>query len=138
MFEVLTPEQQTVVRTDAEERYLSYVFLRQSGKQHSNLRRDLQNGFTTGDNRYPRTRQQTLHLLDKYSKTITATAVQSEGTSFAQNGGKDKKKGKGNSDDYDKKYWKDKQCYNCQEKGHPSTHCPQKDDDKEDDTKSVK
>ena len=137
-FEVLTPEQQTVVRTDAEERYLSYVFLRQSGKQHSNLKRDLQNGFTTGDNRYPRTRQQTLHLLDKYSKTITATAVQSEGTSFAQNGGKDKKKGKGNSDDYDKKYWKDKQCYNCQEKGHPSTHCPHKDDDKEDDTKSVR
>jgi hypothetical protein len=27
---------------------------------------DLQNDFTTGDNRYPKNRQQTLHLLDKY------------------------------------------------------------------------
>jgi hypothetical protein len=49
---------------------------------------DLQNDFTTGDNCYPKNRQQTLHLLDKYSKTVFARAISSEGTSFAQRGGR--------------------------------------------------
>jgi hypothetical protein len=35
--------------------------------------------------------QQTLHLLDKYSKTAVSKANQSEGSSFAQKGGKGKK-----------------------------------------------
>jgi hypothetical protein len=54
-----------MVRDDAEERYVSYAFPRQSGKQHGNLKVDIQNDFTTGDNRYPKNRQLTLHLLDK-------------------------------------------------------------------------
>jgi hypothetical protein len=60
-------EQQLVIDND-EERYVSYAFLRKSGTQHGNLKVDLQNDFTTGDNLYPKNRQQTLHLLDKYSK----------------------------------------------------------------------
>ena len=102
------------VRNDAEERYISYVFLRQSGTQHANLKEDLQNGFTTGDNRYPKTRQETLHLLDKCSKVAAPKAIVSEGASFAQ---------LDNKAPYDKKYWKDKECYNCGEKGHPANHC---------------
>jgi hypothetical protein len=49
---------------------------------------DLQNDFTTGDHRYPNNRQQTLHLLDNYSKTDVAKVTQSEGTSFAQRSGR--------------------------------------------------
>jgi hypothetical protein len=64
-FTYLGPVEQQLLRDDAEERYVSYAFLRQSGTQHSNLKVDLQNDFTTGDNRYPKNRQQTLHLLDK-------------------------------------------------------------------------
>jgi hypothetical protein len=56
--------------------------------QHGNLKVDLQNDFTTGENNYPKNRQQTLHLLDKYSKTVVAKVTHSEGTSFAQKGGK--------------------------------------------------
>jgi hypothetical protein len=52
-----------VVHEDAEERYISYAFLHQSGAQHGNLKVDLRNDFTTGSNRYPKTRQQTLQLL---------------------------------------------------------------------------
>jgi hypothetical protein len=48
----------------------------------------LQNDFMTGDNRYPKNHHQTLHLLDKYSKTVVARATQSEGASFAQRGGR--------------------------------------------------
>jgi hypothetical protein len=62
-FDSLTADQQAAVCIDAEERYISYVFLHQSGPQHGKLKVDLQNDFTTGDNHYPKTRQHTLHLL---------------------------------------------------------------------------
>jgi hypothetical protein len=78
---------------------------------------DLQNDFTTGANRYPKNRQHTLHLLDKYSKTVVAKVTHSEGTSFAQKGGR----GGGNqsisgngkcrdSSTHYKKYWNKKEC----------------------------
>jgi hypothetical protein len=84
----LGPVEQQLVRDDAEERYVSYAFLRQSGMQHGNLKVDLQNYFTTGDNSYPKNRKQTLHRLDKYSKTVVAKVTHSEGTSFSQKSGR--------------------------------------------------
>jgi len=88
-FEDLPEAEQLIIRDQAEERYLSYVFLRQSGKQHNKLKVDLQNDFTTGDDRYPKNRQATLHLLDKYTKSTTvAIATTSEGTAFTQQVGK--------------------------------------------------
>ena len=80
----LTEAEQLVTRDDVNDRYLSYAFLRQSGTQHGNLMVDLQNDFTTRDNLYPNNRQQTLHLLDKYSKTVVQRTTQSEGTAFMQ------------------------------------------------------
>jgi hypothetical protein len=116
-FEDLTDTDQEEVRAKAEERHLSYVFLRQSGKQHNKLKVDLQNDFTTGDDRYPKNRQSTLHLLDKYSKsTIVTPTVTSEGTAFAQRDNQ-------HQGPYDKEYWKDKECYHYHKKGHPSSHC---------------
>jgi hypothetical protein len=101
-FDSLTADQQAAVRIDAEERYISYVFLRQSGPQHGKLKVDLQNDFTTGDNHYPKTRQQTLHLLDKYSKTTVTKPTNSEGASFAQGGGGGSAKGKKHKETFDK------------------------------------
>ena len=86
-FATLMDAEQEAVWADAEERYISYVFLKQSGVQHKTLTVDLKNDFTTGDNHYPKTRQQTLHLLDKYSKTVVTKMTASEGTLFAQSGG---------------------------------------------------
>jgi hypothetical protein len=54
-FAALSAEQKQAVREDAEECYISYTFLRQSGVQHSNLKVDLRNDFTTGRDRYPKT-----------------------------------------------------------------------------------
>ena len=113
-YDTLAGADKLTVRNNAEERYISYVFLRQSGTQHANLKEDLQNGFTTGDNRYPKIRQETLHLLDKYSKVATPKAIVSEGTLFAQ---------LDNKAPYNKKYWKDKECYNYGKKFHPANHC---------------
>jgi hypothetical protein len=100
---------------------------------------DLQNYFTTGDNHYPKNRQQTLHLFDKYSKTVVAKVTYSEGTSFAQNGGRGggnrSSSGNGkfhNSNTYDNKYWKEKECYKCHKNENPSTHCTKKPSDEDD------
>jgi hypothetical protein len=133
-FTSLTAKDQHAIRTDAQERYIAYAFLRQSGAQHAQLKMDLQNDYTTGDNRYPKNRQQTLHLLDKYSKTIMPQGTQSEGASFVQKGGRRKtsrsaKKSSPSPKTYDKEYWKDKRCFKCDETGHPSTHCPNDEDD---------
>jgi hypothetical protein len=87
-FDDMTDDQQKTAREEAEERYISYVFLRQSGTPHNKLKVDLQNDFTTGDDHYPKNRQATLHVLDKYSKSIIVSpTTSSEGTSFAQKGG---------------------------------------------------
>ena len=106
-FATLGAAEQKAVREDAEERYISYVFLKQSGNQHASLKMDLQNDFTTGDNRYPKTRQQTLHLLDKYCKTTAPTTTPSEGTSFAQ---QEKVNGGGRGDKSKKRHGKRKRC----------------------------
>jgi hypothetical protein len=133
--------EQRVVRDNSEERYVSYTFLRQSGNQHGNLKVDLQNDFTTGDNRYPKNRHQTLYLLDKYSKTDVAKVTQYEGTSFAQRsgrgGGCGGRSGNGKShDNFDKEYWKDKNCYKCEKKGHPANKCPKKSNNDDDENLS--
>ena len=94
-FEALADAEQQAIREDAKERCLSCAFLRQSGMQHGNLKVDLQNDFTTGNNHYPKNHQQTLHLLDKHSKTVVTKMTQSEGTSFATRGGRGDGRGRG-------------------------------------------
>ena len=47
-YDDLNTQEQHDVREKAEERYLSYVFLRESGKQHIKLKVDLQNDFLPG------------------------------------------------------------------------------------------
>jgi hypothetical protein len=104
---------------------------------------DLQNDFTKGDNRYPKNRQQTMHLLDKYSKTVVPKVTHSDGTSFGQRSDRGSGRsynGNGNdheSRNYDKKYWKDKECYKCHKMGHPATHCRKKSNSNEDDDSSA-
>jgi hypothetical protein len=132
----LTDAVQDEVRRDAEERHVLHVFLRQSGPQHAKLLMDLHNNFTTGENKHPKTRQATLHLLDKHSKTALTKPTSSEGASFAQGGGgsaKGKKK-----EAFDKACWKDRTCYACNKKGHPANHCPSTNEkaDRDDDAAS--
>jgi hypothetical protein len=138
-FADLGAAEQHFARDDAKERYVSYAFLCKSGTQKGKFKVDLQNDFTTGDNCYPKNRQQTLHLWDKYRKNVVARVTQSEGTSFAQKsgqgGGNRGSNGNEKSHDYstyDKKYLKEKECYKCHKKGHPEMHCPKKPNDDDD------
>ena len=129
----LTPDEAKDTIEMSEKEYLSHIFLRQSGKQHNKLRQDLRNEYTTGNDWNPKNRQEVLHLLDKYSKSAVIASTANEGSSFAQRGGEANgaNTGGGRGDgrfgkSYDVQYWKAKQCYNCNKKGHPSSHCPDK------------
>jgi hypothetical protein len=108
------------------DRFIAYGMLKTSSNAHDKIKSDLSDDFTKGSNTYPTTPQQSLLLLDKYSKK-PAVVNHSEGTAFAQGG--TKKKTKENKNDtnpknvkYDKEFYKDKDCFRCAKKGIPRRH----------------
>ena len=92
--------------------------------------------------RDPENRSQALMFLDRYSKS-NPPPVSSKGIAFAQkgaNGGgkkgkKDDKQGDLAKDDKPMDPYKDMECFNCGEKGHPARFCPKKKSD--DDSSSI-
>ena len=60
-FSTLKYVKKEVIRADAAERYLSYIFLRQSAKSSEELKVNLSDNYTTGENKYPATRQENFH-----------------------------------------------------------------------------
>ena len=140
-YTLLKPDKQEAVRVSAWERFLSYALIKTSNSKHEKIKDDLSNDYTKGSDNYPQTRLQALMLMDHYSKTPTAITTL-EGTAFAQSGKKKKKGGNKEKEpeaakdpkDYDKEWWKDKECYRCGKKGHPASACSVKllsnDDDK--------
>ena len=76
------------------------------------------NDFTTGDNRYHKNREQTLHLLDEYIKTVVQRTTYSKGTEFVKCGkghgggkGRGNRGGRGNKR-FEKEYLKYKEGFN--------------------------
>ena len=61
-------EEQEDAREYYKETCLTYILLRQSCKQHNKLKTNIQNDFTTGDDRTTKKLQMTLHLLYKSIK----------------------------------------------------------------------
>jgi hypothetical protein len=138
-YEALGTTNQAAMHQAAEDGYLAYILLVNSGGQHDHLRKELQNDFTKGSNKYPENCSQTLLFLDKYSKLASADSG-SQGTAFAQKGGRSKKgkemkgsdKPKAEKKDFDKEYFKDLPCFKCGKKGDPQSHCPTKTNDDDD------
>ncbi len=130
------------MRQAAEDQYLAYILLVNSGGQHDHLRKELQNDFTKGSNKYPESCSQTLLFLDRCSKLASADSGL-QGTEIAQKGGQTKKgkekkgsnKPKAEKKDFDKEYFKDLPCFKCGKKGHPQLRCPAKTHD--DDNSSI-
>ncbi len=130
-YDALGTTNQAAMHQAAEDQYLAYILLVNSGRQHEHLRKELQNDFTKGSDKYPENCSQTLLFLDRYSKSAPVDSA-SQGTAFAQKGGRPKngeeKKGsdmpKAIMKDFDKEYFKDLPCFKCGKKGHPQSHCP--------------
>ena len=131
-FKDLTEAQKTEVEKDSEERYLAFLMLRNSGKEHDRLRDDLTNDYAKDNEQYPKTTQQCAYLLQNYSKNKVAVRVTKENwNSFLQadrggHGGRGgcgaRSNGSGNVH-YKKQEWKDKTCHGCGIKGHPKWAC---------------
>ena len=108
---------------------MAHVFLKQSAKTSDKLRTSISDNYTTGDNKYPTTCQETFHYLKNNSKSFVRKPTSPEGSSFSQIGG----------DTFIKTFWNNKDCFNCGNKGHPSTHCTsekKKDKDSENNSQS--
>ena len=125
----------------AQDRFMSYGLLKTSSNLRDKIKSDLLDDFTKGSDNYLVTPQQTLLLLDKYSKKPTVV-TQSEGAAFSQ---KEKKKGNANKKDdapkkveFDKEKYKDLACFRCGKLGHPKAACTVKMVPDDDDNKSTK
>jgi len=129
----LTTAQQALICDEAEERYIAYLIVLNSGSQHEHLCMSLQEDFAKKVDNYPKTIQEAETYLDKFpKKTLPAAAL--EGTAFTQKGGKGGGNGKGTDEKsdkplYNKKFFADKECFNCGKLGHPADAClnPSKD-----------
>ncbi len=126
----LRSDEQEAVRISARERFLSYALINTSNTKHDKIKDNLLDDYTKGCDNYLQTRSQALMLMDHYSKTPTAITT-SKGMAFSQS---DKKKKKGGDKvkkpkdpkdpkDFDKEWWKDKECYRCGKKEHPASAC---------------
>ena len=119
-YQSITNDQRIEIQTDADKSYLAYICFKQGAKTSENLRTNLRYDYTTGENKYPKSCQATLHYLEKHSKSVVREPIAKEGTSFA------KRKGNDNPDNFDKRYWKLKEYYKCGYTGHPESHCKTK------------
>ncbi len=52
-YDALGTTNQVAMHQAAEDQYLTYILLVNSGGQHKHLRKELQNDFTKGSNKYP-------------------------------------------------------------------------------------
>ena len=66
----------------ARERFIGFGLLKTSNKEHDHFENALSDDYAKNSDNYPENGQQTLLLLDKYSKKPALLAM-SEGTVFA-------------------------------------------------------
>jgi len=139
----LITAQQTLISDEAEERYIAYLIVLNSGSQHEHLCMSLQEYFAKKVDNYPKTIQEAETYLDKFPKKTFPAAALLEGTAFAQKGGKGGGNGKGTDEKsdkplYNKKFFADKECFNCGKLGHPADACPNPSNDSKTDEKKKK
>ena len=120
------------VKDDVKQAFLAYLFfINSNDKKHSQLKKTVANDHAKGDSEaYPSSCHAALTLMNDFKPlVIEGTApVAAQGTAFVQ-----KKQGPrtvgtdaGTECNYNKEYFKDKECHNCGKKGHPARCCTRK------------
>ena len=136
-FDTLASDEKDVIKSESKERLLAYLLIVNSSNTstHESVKNNLLEAFIARRDEYPETRSDAIALLNKYDeRKPPPTMAASEGTAFAQKGQKAKKKSdekkkdesKDDKSKTDKDFWKDKQCFICDKKGHPASKCPSK------------
>ena len=138
IFQALSTLEQAMAnnRKDAEkrngERFLAFcVIAKADYKRYGDLRKDLENECTKGNDQCPKTVDKALHLLSNY-KTKKSTNNNNSNT-----GNKNNNKKKGSEDDSSQmtfaqteEWHKNAKCHNCGKKGHIRPNCPDLDKNK--------
>ena len=74
-YQVITDDQRIEIQTDAEERYLKYIFLKQSAKTSEKLRTNMSDDYTTGEKKYPTSCQANIHYLEKHRNSVMHASI---------------------------------------------------------------
>ena len=98
----LSDSDQQTTKEDLEECFLAYLLITNSSTVNDSIKHELKNDYVKGSDQCLDTKSTALMFLDQYSKMNPPSSV-SEGTSFAQKGGKGGKKKGGDKSDSDKK-----------------------------------
>ena len=134
-FDTLTLDEQDTIRSESKERLLAYLLIVNSSNTptHESVKNNLLEAFIARRDEYPESRSDATALLNKYDdRKPPPTTAASEGTAFAQKGKNktdEKKKNDSSADDSkgpDKNFWKDRECFICNKKGHPAAKYPTK------------
>ena len=72
-------------------KYIYHTYSSGRSAKHNKFKTDIQNNFTTGDDRMPDKLQMTLHLLDRYTKNLVVAKPTSDGVDIDQKGDRNKK-----------------------------------------------
>ena len=118
----LTKTERQAYMLQAEQMSIAIAFLDHADpRRYGDLLVDLENDFTKSKGSYPTTLGRAYEYLNEYKVKNVAQAGKNDGQehnmAFVQK--KDKKK----PQEFEP-WMKDKKCYNCNEKGHISTVCP--------------
>ena len=135
-YDTLTAAQQAIVQENAKYMYLTCALLCQSDrKRYGRLLKELENGYTKGNSKYPTDLVTAYRMIIKYKNWQPRSSVpESDGVAFAQ-----RTRGQPNNKINKIEDWiKDKECYKYGKKGHIATVCPAKKSNKDldDDDKS--
>ena len=126
------PTREAKVKEDVKQAFLAYLFfINSNDKKHSQLKKTVANDHAKGDiEAYPSSCHAALTLMNDFKPlVIEGTApVAPQGTAFAQKKQIAKSGGSDSSPDcnFNKEYFKDKECHNCGKKGHPARCCTRK------------
>ena len=107
-----------------KERFLAFALIAKSdNNRYGDLKTELENDYTKGDNRYPKMVTKALHLLTNFKVDKKNNSKGSQNNvSFAQ-----KQKGNNNNNNNnnrDNSWHKDATCHHCGKKGHIKPNCP--------------